>query len=213
MPRISCSGCTSVARVKQIEVQQSDDLRSIALRELGDASRWSELAVLNDLRMPFIVGSFKSADRLEHTLIWGDQILIPWQTNSAHVPSPASDFGTDIILQNGGLVENAGGDLSTITGVENLAQALSNRIKTLRSEMIYHPLYGSSVSLALGLQATPMINLMAASWTYEALLEEPRTMIVQAVNAQTDGDVVSIDARVTGVGDNTPVDLNLVLNP
>ena len=202
-----------MSQTKQVEVIQSDTLRTIALRELGDATRWPELATLNDLRMPFIVASFREADRLEHTLIWGDSLLVPWESNSAQIPSPTSNFGIDVALPKGRLSENDGGDLHVISGSANLIQALSNRVKTQRSEMVYHPKYGCNVSVALGMRAIPMVNLMAAAWTYEALLEEPRVSVVQSVEATAQGDSLLVNARVLGTNDNTPVDLNLVLNP
>lgn len=202
-----------MSKVKQVEVQQGDDLRAIALRELGDPTRWTELASLNDLRLPFITPSFNQDDRIAHTLLWGDQMLIPWETNSERVPMPISNFGTDIALPAGRLSASANGDLVTIAGRANIVQALSHRIKTLRAEMVYHPEYGCHVSLALGMQAIPMVNLMAAAWVYEALVEEPRLALVQAVDANAQGDTLAVEAVVLGVTDNTPIDFNLVLNP
>ena len=43
--------------------------------------------------------------------------------------------------------------------------------------------------------------------------EEPRVAVIDAVTASSSGDALVVSARVTLVGDNTPVDLNLVLNP
>ena len=37
-----------------VEVRTADSLLTIALRELGDAKRWTELAALNNLRHPYI---------------------------------------------------------------------------------------------------------------------------------------------------------------
>jgi len=202
-----------VSKVKQVEIQQGDDLRSIALRELGNPVRWTELASLNDLRLPFITESFRVDDRISHTLLWGEQILIPWETNSARVPTPISNFGTDIGLPAGRLSATGSGDLFTVSGRKNIVQALSHRVKTLRSEMVYHPEYGCHVSLALGMTALPMVTLMAAAWVYETLVEEPRLSIVQSVDATAHGDRLAVEALVSGVNDNTPIDFNLVLNP
>ena len=45
---------TSWQRTRSVEVRFDDDLRTIAYRELGDASRWTELVVLNGLVPPYI---------------------------------------------------------------------------------------------------------------------------------------------------------------
>lgn len=202
-----------MSKVRQIVVRQGDDLRAIAARELGDATRWTELAALNDLRMPFIVNTFRPAERLAGTKIWGDTLLIPWETNAARVPSPTSNFGIDIALPHGQLTATTGGDLATVQGRDNIVQALGHRLHTLRGELTYHPAYGSHVSLALGLPSGPFSALMAAAWAQEALVEDPRLARVLAVDGQADGDALRVSASVVAVDDNTPIDFNLVLNP
>lgn len=202
-----------MSKVRQIAVRQGDDLRAIAARELGDATRWTELATLNDLRLPFIVNSYRLTDRLPHTLIWGDTLLLPWETNAARVPSPTSNFGIDIALPHGQLAATAGGDLATVQGRDNIVQALGHRLRTLRGELPYHPAYGSHVALALSLPAGPFSSMMAAAWAQEALVEEPRLARVLAVDGHADGDVLRVAASVGAVDDNTPIDFNLVLNP
>lgn len=201
-----------MSQSKQVRIQQGDDLRAIALRELRDPSRWAELSTLNGLRHPYIIDSYKAQDRLPHTVIWGDTILVPAVTNAARAPTAASTFGVDIGLV-GGKLATLDGDLATLAGGDNLVQALSNRIKTLRGELVYHAEYGSSVSLALGLQAKPIIELMAGAWAVESLREEPRLSSIEAVQASASGDILRVAARVMAANDNTPTDVNLVLNP
>ncbi|WP_295455819.1 DUF2634 domain-containing protein [uncultured Thiodictyon sp.] len=202
-----------MSRVKQATIGQGDDLRALAQRELDDAARWVDLARLNDLRLPFIVASYKSADRLPHTAIWGDTILIPWVGNSARVPTPIDNFGVDLALPHGRLAATASGDLALVVGADNVVQALSHRIRTPRGEITYHPEYGSHVALALGLPTQPFISLMAATWVYECLAEEPRIARVLAVDARASGDALQVAAQIDMVGANTPIDLNMVLNP
>lgn len=202
-----------MSRVRQVIVSQGDSLRSIASRELGDVTRWAELARLNDLRLPFVVASYHAVDRLAHTVIWGDSLLVPWDTNAALTPTPKSNFGTDLKLTRGALVASAQGDLALVSGSENIVQALSNRIKTLTGEMVHHPTYGCLVSLALGLPTMPFASLMAATWVHESLREEPRIGSVRAVDARVSGDVLAVAASVQMAESNTPIDFNLVLNP
>lgn len=201
-----------MSKTRQIILRQGETLRTLAARELNTAARWYELAELNDLRMPYITETFAEADRIPGTAIWGDTILVPWFGNAERVKSPPAVFGTDVKVRNGKLAADAG-DLALVSGADNAVQALGNRIKTMRGELTYHPYYGSLVSLALGLPNGPFSNIMATSWVQEAIKEEPRISSIDRLWAEATSDVVNIGVQVTMVGDNTPLDLNLVFNP
>lgn len=202
-----------MSRVRAITLGQGDSLRTVALRELGDASRWAELARLNDLHIPFIVASWRPADRLAHTLIWGDTLQVPWVRQTRYAPTPVARFGADLALVAGDLLATLGGDLALVAGRANVVQSLAHRVRTPRGELNYHPRYGCHVHLALGLPGGPFASLMASAWVHEALREEPRIAAVNGVRAEVDGDSIRVGAVVELVNDNTPVDLNLVLNP
>jgi phage baseplate assembly protein W len=201
-----------MSRVKSLTLQQGEDLRAIATRELGDATRWVEIARLNNLRLPFLVASWHPTDRLPHTLIWGDTLLIPWPDNAALPPTLVSTHGTDLILSQGHL-QTAEGDLALVSGVNNVIQALAHRLKTLFGELTYHPRYGCHVTLAIGLPTAPFSSLMASAWVNEALKSEPRVFQVHYVQADVAGDTIKIAAKITLVGNNSATDFNLVLNP
>lgn len=201
-----------MSRVRQARVEQGDSLRIIAARELGNPLRWTELIALNDLALPFIVPSSKPADRLPNTLIWGDVILAPWDGNGKLSPSPQVNLGIDLDLSDGGLHIN-NGDLAVVIGRDNMIQALRDRILTLRNELVTYPAYGCTIRLALGLANGPFLDVLAAGWVYEALKEEPRVAVINGVTASSAGDILAANVRVTLVGENTPTDFNLVLNP
>lgn len=201
-----------MSRVKQARVEQGDSLRTIAARELGNPLRWTELIALNDLTLPFIVASARSDDRLPNTLIWGDVILVPWGSNARAAPTPVSNLGADINLSDG-LLHAPTGDLSVVSGRDNIIQALRHRVMTLKNELVHYPGYGCPARLALGLANGPFMELMASAWVYESLKEEPRVAVIDGVTAASSGDALTVLARVTLVGDNTSADFNLVLNP
>lgn len=201
-----------MSRVRQARVEQGDSLRIIASRELGNPLRWTELIALNDLALPFIVPSAKPGDRLSNTLIWGDVILVPWDGNGQLSPSPQVNLGIDLDLSDGAFHVN-NGDLAVVIGRDNMIQALRDRILTLRNELVTYPSYGCPVRLALGLANGPFLDVLAAGWVYEAIKEEPRVAVINAVTASSAGDILTANVRVTLVGENTPTDFNLVLNP
>lgn len=201
-----------MSRLKKIRVEQGDSLRTIAQRELQNPVRWTELIDLNDLRLPFIVESRRPEDRQPHTVIWGDTLLVPWESNVKKQVGAVPVYGVDVMLDRGNL-RSLNGDLDLVSGRDNMVQALSNRLKTLRNELVYHPGYGSHISLALGLKMPPFINLMASAWVQECLQEEPRIASVEKVQARVDGDALRVSASVILQSDNAPLDLNLVINP
>jgi phage baseplate assembly protein W len=196
--------------VRHYEIQQGDSLRAIAYREYGTATRWRELADLNNLKPPHIVDSYLPAERLTGTVIWGDIIRIPTHSTYRMVAPADELYGRDIFLDHGNLAIE-GGDLARLSGVPNLAQALNHRVKTLMGELHYHPEYGCYAQLALGLKLEPIITLMGAGWVREALLREPRVAQVEQVTADAAGDRLSIAAQVLASGENTPIDLNIVV--
>lgn len=191
---------------------QHEDLRAIALRELGDPARWTEIAELNDLRLPFIVRSWRAEDRLPHTLIWGDPVKLPERQPATPTRTSSQVLGTDIEIQHGDLSTN-NGDLALLSGEDNVVQALSHRLRALRGELVYHPRYGSSVALAIGLPGGPFRELVAAGWTQEAIAADPRVARIEAVDAKTEGDAIRVAARIRVTDRNTSTDLNLVLSP
>ncbi len=61
--------------IKEVEILPGDDLQSISLRELSSTERFIELAVINNLKPPYI--SPTQAGRLPNTLAPGDSIVVP----------------------------------------------------------------------------------------------------------------------------------------
>jgi phage baseplate assembly protein W len=195
---------------RDYRIEQGDTLRSIAYRQYHDASRWREIADLNGLRYPHVVDSLNPADRLPGTVIWGDVIRLRTPAFDLSAPPASVLFGQDIRLEKGA-IPTTGGDLSLTSGLDNFRQSLHHRIKTLAGELLYYPGYGCNVQLALGLKLEPMVTLMGAAWVQESLQQEPRLSAVDRVTAKALGDSLEVSAHVTAVGDNTPIDLNLVV--
>lgn len=197
---------------RELELKQGEDLRAVALRELGSAARWPEIATLNGLRLPFVVQSRRAEDRLPGTLIWGDAFLIPARDSAPVSSSAATILGLDVAIERGDLVTDRG-DVGCVSGTDTMQQAIRHRLQTLRGELVQHARYGSHISLALGLPAGPFASFTAAGWVYETLLEEPRIRTIEAVDARVAGDVLTVAARIVLVGQNTSVDFNAVLTP
>jgi len=106
-------------------------------------------------------------------------------------------------------------DLGVASGVDNLAQAIANRLKTRRGELapLGHPDYGSRHHELLGEPNVQRTRNLIKLYVLQALRDEPRIeeVLRAEVGAEHDPprDTVRIDltVRLTGV----PTPLNLVV--
>ena len=188
-----------------------DSLRRIALRELGDALRWIELAEVNQLRPPYIIDSVDPADRLRATLIYGDPIRIPIGRIADSVQLPQDVMGIDCALPHGALQAiTSTGDWDVISAADNLAQSLCHRVKTPVGDLLAHPKYGSQVHAVLGLKNIAVIQLMAVGFVRKAIEQDPRVSRIIAVDTSVSGDVIYLAAKIEATAFNAALDLNLV---
>lgn len=191
--------------VRYAEVAYGDDLRAIALRELGDASYWLDLIVLNGLRPPYIAASASSG-----VLAYGDQIAIPSPSSLVSADTdPAYVYGADLLVQNRRLVVD-GGDLMLVSGVANLTQALSHHIITEKQELAFHPEFGCWVRSMIGNGNSPSSSQLAAFYVKSALLEDERVDTVPYCSAVVLGDQIKVNATVVPIT-GKPLDLQLVV--
>jgi phage baseplate assembly protein W len=197
-----------VTRLVFVEV--GDSLRRLAARHMGDANRWTELAEINGLRPPYIVESVDPADRERATLVFGDQIAVPVGYADRVPQAPIEVFGVDAVLTDRTLHVDATGDYAVVATLENLAQALTHRVNTPTGSILMHRAYGCNVFAVLGMQARPLIAALAGAMVRQALEQEPRLASVDEVRPVTEGDTVTVYARVTAADRNDRLDLNFV---
>jgi len=187
------------------EVRYGDDLRSIALRELGDASKWLDLVLLNELRPPYIAE--KAAPGV---LAYGDQIKIPVPTSVVSSSSdPDAVFKTDVLVRNKKIVVEDG-DLALVSGVANLSQSLARRVVVEKKELAFHPNYGCYVRSLLGRVNGPTAAQLAAFYVKSALLEDDRVKDVPKCMAEVVGDQIKVTAVVYPVS-GKPVEMRIVV--
>lgn len=191
-------------------IHAGDSLRRIALRELGDALRWIDLATLNQLRPPYLIASVDPADRQPATLVWGDPIAIPLGAVTETVPPVEDVLGTDVALSQGQLTATADGDWATVAGAANLGQALAHRLKTPTGELLAHPAYGCDMATVLGLRNRQAMQAVLIYYVRRAIAQEPRVARTTWVKTSALADQVHVEAQIAAVVHNTTTDLNLV---
>ncbi|MGH8035821.1 MAG: LysM peptidoglycan-binding domain-containing protein, partial [Lysobacterales bacterium] len=141
-----------------VVVGQGDTLQSLAASQMGDPNEWPVIAVVNQLKAPYITDGAK----LPGTLSPGDAIMIPVSGvvskpdtfttgDPAHGANQAVNvLGVDFEReplptgQFGWRINTAGGsvDVLKVRGVDNLAQGLDGRLHTTQGENILYPQFG-----------------------------------------------------------------------
>ena len=193
-----------------VDTRRGDTLQVIAYRELGDATQWPLLIAYNKLVYPFITDD--PTQVAPGVLLTGSQILVP-----APVPviqattDPTKVFQIDAALDSNGLLQaDANGDLAVVSGVDNLAQALENRIETDNGELIFHPEYGDLVRQLLGAMNGPNAGLLAAQYVKAAVLLDPRVLEVDQSVVNINGDDIDVQMEVIPVvGRSVPIATSL----
>lgn len=106
------------------------------------------------------------------------------------------------------LTSTPGGDLRTVSGRENLTQAIINRLLTRKGELatLGHPDYGSRLYLLVGEVNNIRIRGLAEIYIREALAKERRIQAITAISfappvRSLDRDTLKIEIRVKPIGD------------
>lgn len=207
---------------QEIVVGSGDTLQSIAAKRLGRADKWLDLAILNDLKPPFI-----SNNKLPQTLQTGSRIVVPITTPTANADvltasdTPVGDsqmeehLGQDFEMvqtkrANGRLsglfgwaIDTAGGstDVRKVKGVKNYAQAIEMRFRTEQGFNILYPQIGLPKLVGQrGFQEKLADANFAAR---QQLLSDKRTERVISFRFRVDNDKVFIEADVQPVGFNS----------
>ena len=106
-------------------------------------------------------------------------------------------------------------DLRNVEGVDNLVQAIANRLKTRKGELtpLGHPDYGSRHHELIGQPNVERTRNLIKLYVLQALRDEPRIERVLSADVRAEHtpprEVVRIELAVQVIGEDTP--LNLVV--
>jgi len=197
----------SVTGFRHAETHRGDDLQAVALRELGDANRWHELAWLNDLLPPYLTD--EPAMVSDRVLLTGSMILVPSLPKQYEPGKDTNEvFLRDCVLVDGLLRDDGDGDLGIVAGRANLKQQLLHRVTTPLAQLRRHADYGCGVSRILGVINGPTAGQLGADYVKTALKSDFRVANVNSVQAEITGDAVRISAEVEAILGGDPVDLS-----
>jgi phage baseplate assembly protein W len=110
------------------------------------------------------------------------------------------------------------GDVATVQGVANLAQAILNRLYTRQGELtsLGHPDYGSRLYQLVGEANNTRTQALAELYIRECLAQEPRIqeiteIVFASVSSHFDRNTLKVSVIVKLVGEETPLNLSLSL--
>ena len=192
--------------VRYAEVHWGDDLRAIALREMGNAAMWLDLIPLNDLRPPYIAESSGP-----YVLGYGDLIKIPASQSGVTASTPASElFQRDIALDTRGRLWTKNGEIALVSGEDNLKASLLRHVICDKAELPFHPGYGCYVRRLIGTVNGPAAGQLAAFYVRSALLQDSRVNAVPSCRAEVVGDQIKVTASVEPIS-GPPVELRVLV--
>jgi len=193
-----------------------DTLQTIAARELGDARRWIDIAIANDLRAPYI-----SDEGLPGTKRYGDPILIPTESRGGSDGSIRSagnadlrgsqdeaTYGRDLELEFDGngradlKVDTALGstDMRTVVGVPNLQQAVNVILSTEQGTNLLYLQVG--FPRIVGQRGTLERVLNAQLAVAEAIQRDPRIERTRGVDFSADLDALTVEIDAVIIDNN-----------
>lgn len=189
-----------------VETHHGDDLQAVAQRELGDANRWPELVWINELVYPYITTDERHV--ATGVLLAGSLIKVP---APAGLTGDGAEIGQvyerDASLTDKLLSVDENGDLSVVSGADNLRQQLQHRINTRRGQARRHPDYGCKIWSVMGTVNGPTAGALGAEYVASALRADYRVQEVEHATAEIVGDTIRITARARAI-DGGVVDLS-----
>ena len=169
--------------VRQYRVPAATSLERIAQQELGDSTRWGEIAILNELQHPYIVDD--ATTTLNGVATIGQVILLPSvptvgfsriltakeTTANTGLSTLELSFGTDIRLDaNYDIALTPTGDFDLVSGIENLAQQIRLKLSYEKGELMRAPEIGAGIQIG-----TKIPNLTdLKDGVSNTLLQDPR---------------------------------------
>lgn len=133
-------------------------------------------------------------------LFSGDIIYIPAESEASASPSGASTYdsnGSDICINESGELTISAGDLASISGVYNIQQAVSNRIRTEIGELTMHTEYGTDLAELIGKTNEGNREKLAGIHIKKALSNEDRIEDVNVDSIKLDKGAASVSVSYT----------------
>lgn len=200
-----------------------DNIRSIAIRTLGDAAQWKVLVILNALQAPYIspagdgVTVLRPGDQILYPRSPGspDALVAPTQQNQTGTQSALDRLGRDIKLVARGISagiivydidKDQRGDIARIDRVDNLKQACTIKLATEQGELPTHEWFGLRAPIGSKAVMQSLINFQIN--VRATLQSDSRIESVLQANVGVVGNTMSVRATARVKDFDEPLNIN-----
>lgn len=206
--------------VQEVILNRGETLEDVALRTLGDATRWYEIAMVNGLKYPYIdtvtdksLGVIAAGSKIyipSNKLITNNKILRTRNSYLSNKLTPLERFlGVDIKLTpEFDIKVSNNNDVALAYGVENAAQALNINLSLEKNSLKWHPYKG--INLEAGTKSMSRCYDILESIKI-SILSDPRFDNVSNVSLFKDGNLLYLNmwVSVAAVGKEIPLQTSL----
>ena len=164
----------------------------------------SEVHADSDVRFTSITNEEAVTNGRDYRVLTvGDAIYIPAEGTQYAIPKTMTSMtdlvgGEDLALlpavgYGRSFEEDSFGDLASIIGIENIVQAVNDRLTTEKGELPLHPTYGTNIASIIGKPFMPYTKKMIELEIYDALSYEDRIENVRVTHIEVNGTTVEVD--------------------
>lgn len=217
--------------IKEV-ITPGDTVQALSQQYLGDANRWVELVLLNQLDYPFIVDTIRDSSTPPNVLAVGDTILIPvasgtdidYETTFQLRDDYERILGEDIAIFDsntsisltedfGGIFQpDTNGDLKTVRGVQNLQQAIMLRFCIPYGSLLHHPTYGSKLFSLFGSAGTYGNAQKIKIEIQRIVLSDLRVKDINIDSFTITNGVAEVSMSITPIGIQDIINMNISLD-
>ena len=206
--------------VKQLKYEGGMTLERIALKELGDSTRWGEIVEVNGLEAPFITDD--ASETNPYILKPGSNFLVPIPavngfsdiqvTKDNKVTKGLStlerSLGVDFKLTpDFDLSLSNSGDLELVAGSSNMAQSIILKLSYGKGELLHAPFIGASLIPG---QKFPSLTTIKDG-LLNTLLQDSRVDTVLDLNIQREGSALYLTFKVKLKQIDIPVPIKIAV--
>lgn len=157
-----------------------------------------------------------------HVLTIGDSLFIPTSETQFLPPKSLREMGELIGDEDLGLFPEFGyqrataednfGDIASVSGLENIIQAVNDRLMTEKGDLPLHPTYGTNLPSLIGTAMKPYTKKMVELEIYEALSYEDRIENVRITSLDIVQTTINVELRFNPAGMSKETTTRLSLN-
>lgn len=187
----------------EVIIEQGQTLEDLASIYLGTPNAWTDIAILNNLKSPYIDEN-PTSDKVK---TYGDRILIPSTADtftdavvnnkntkiSRQLNNLEKQMGVDIKLtENFDFSFNNRGDVNLIAGAPNAGQAIVIKLTLEKGDLRYHPELG--LNTQIGEKLKDPFELKEE--IIKSLQQDSRFEQITKVNFRVGGNTIRIDMQI-----------------